>query len=136
MSITVTVYSDVPVSRSVATSPVCWSLALGAKILTATEYRWLARRLTEALSDASGSPTRAGNASQARRRKRKRTTMSDPTNAGAPSRRTARGRFRFRENHVTTVPDTLALPTVTAECVTGEGHNCGANSGPYTPRTS
>ncbi|MET9143464.1 hypothetical protein [Streptomyces sp. NPDC004042] len=26
--------------------------APGAKILTATEYRWLARRLTEALSDA------------------------------------------------------------------------------------
>ncbi|MBQ0885396.1 hypothetical protein KBZ94_10665 [Streptomyces sp. RM72] len=60
--------------------------------------------------------------------------MSDPTNAGAPARRTARGRFRFREYHVTTVPDTLALPTVTAECVTGEGHNCGATSGPlHTP---
>jgi hypothetical protein len=60
--------------------------------------------------------------------------MSDSTNTDAPARSTARGRFRFREYHVTTVPDTLALPTFTAECVTGEDHNCGATSDPqHTP---
>jgi hypothetical protein len=60
--------------------------------------------------------------------------MSDSTNTDAPARSPARGRFRFREYHVTTVPDTLALPTFTAECVTGEDHNCGAISGPlHTP---
>ncbi|WP_406169946.1 hypothetical protein [Streptomyces sp. NBC_00996] len=60
--------------------------------------------------------------------------MSDSTNTDAPARSTARGRFRFREYHVTTVPDTLALPTVAAECVTGEDRNCGATSGPlHTP---
>ncbi|WP_143120574.1 hypothetical protein [Actinacidiphila alni] len=47
--------------------------------------------------------------------------MSDSTNTDAPARRTARGRFRFRPYHVTTVPDTLAPPTVAAECVT-TGH--------------
>ncbi|WP_409057010.1 hypothetical protein [Streptomyces sp. SYP-A7185] len=60
--------------------------------------------------------------------------MSDSTNTDAPARSTARGRFRFREYHVTTVPDTLALPTVAAECVTGEDRNCGGTSGPlHTP---
>ncbi|MET7289612.1 hypothetical protein [Streptomyces sp. NPDC005573] len=35
---------------------------------------------------------------------------------------------------MTTVLDTLALPTFTAECVTGEDHNCGATSDPqHTP---
>ncbi|WP_446678296.1 DUF7848 domain-containing protein [Streptomyces scopuliridis] len=30
---------------------------------------------------------------------------------------------------MTTAPDALALPTVAAECVTGEDRNCGATSG-------
>ncbi|MEU8523864.1 hypothetical protein [Streptomyces sp. NPDC048577] len=60
--------------------------------------------------------------------------MSDATNTDVPARSTARGRFRFREYHVTTVPDPLALPSVEAVCVTGEERNCGATSGTlHTP---
>ncbi|MFF1380188.1 hypothetical protein [Streptomyces sp. NPDC058308] len=60
--------------------------------------------------------------------------MSDATNTDAPVRNIARGRYRFREYHVTTVPDSLALPAFTALCVTGEEHNCGAESGTlHTP---
>lgn len=44
------------------------AMAPDAKTLSATEYRWLARRLTEALSDALRSPTHAGNASPTRKR--------------------------------------------------------------------
>ncbi|MEW2620041.1 hypothetical protein [Streptomyces sp. NPDC048106] len=55
--------------------------------------------------------------------------MSEATNTDVPARSTVRGRYRFREYHVTTVPDPLALPTVAAECVTGEDRNCGATSG-------
>ncbi|WP_444533440.1 DUF7848 domain-containing protein [Streptomyces anulatus] len=60
--------------------------------------------------------------------------MPDSTNTDAPSRNATRGRYRFREYHVTTVPDPLALPAFTAVCVTGEEHNCGAASGTlHTP---
>ncbi|MGW5248829.1 DUF7848 domain-containing protein [Streptomyces sp. NPDC004129] len=55
--------------------------------------------------------------------------MPDATNADAPARGIARGRYRFREYHVTTVPDPLALPAFEAVCVTGEERNCGATSG-------
>ncbi|MFD5453552.1 DUF7848 domain-containing protein [Streptomyces olivaceus] len=53
--------------------------------------------------------------------------MSDTTDM--PAHGIARGRYRFREYHVTTAPDPLALPAFTALCVTGEEHNCGATSG-------
>ncbi|MER5275669.1 hypothetical protein ABT025_07915 [Streptomyces sp. NPDC002809] len=60
--------------------------------------------------------------------------MPDSTNTDAPSRNATRGRYRFREYHVTTVPDPLALPGHEAVCVTGEEHNCGAASGTlHTP---
>ncbi|CAL9325065.1 hypothetical protein [Streptomyces sp. SudanB91_2054] len=55
--------------------------------------------------------------------------MPDSPSVGAPVRNSSRGRYRFREYHVTTVPDPLALPTFEAVCVTGEEHNCGATSG-------
>ncbi|MFJ6621312.1 hypothetical protein ACIQOW_27535 [Kitasatospora sp. NPDC091335] len=43
-------------------------------------------------------------------------------------------RYRFREYHVTTVADFLALPTFEAICVTGEEQDCGAASGElHTP---
>lgn len=54
--------------------------------------------------------------------------MRDAANADAPVRTAARGRYRFREYHVTTAPEALALPTVAAQCVTGEDRNCGATS--------
>ncbi|KJK58198.1 DUF7848 domain-containing protein [Saccharothrix sp. ST-888] len=38
-------------------------------------------------------------------------------------------RYRFREYHVTTVIDPLAVPTFEAVCVTGEEQDCGAASG-------
>jgi len=50
--------------------------------------------------------------------------MPDSPNAGVP-----RGRYRFREYRVTTVPDPVALPAFEAVCVTGEERNCGATSG-------
>lgn len=60
--------------------------------------------------------------------------MPDSTNPDTPVRTPARGRYRFREYHVTTVPDPMALPTLEAVCVTGEEHNCGATSGTlHTP---
>ncbi|MFT9788393.1 hypothetical protein ACMZ5E_19495 [Streptomyces rhizosphaericola] len=60
--------------------------------------------------------------------------MSDSPKAGAPERNSSRGRYRFREYHVTTVPAPLALQTFEAVCVTGEEHNCGAASGTlHTP---
>ncbi|MFF2960597.1 hypothetical protein ACFVT1_17165 [Streptomyces sp. NPDC057963] len=60
--------------------------------------------------------------------------MPDATNADAPARGITRGRYRYREYHVTTVPDPLALPAYTALCVTGEERNCGAESGTlHTP---
>ncbi|ARP70324.1 hypothetical protein LK06_010510 [Streptomyces pluripotens] len=60
--------------------------------------------------------------------------MPDAANADAPVRSAARGRYRFREYHVTAVPDSLAVPTVAAVCVTGEESNCGATSGTlHTP---
>jgi hypothetical protein len=60
--------------------------------------------------------------------------MPDATNADAPAHGLTRGRYRFREYHVTTIPDPLALPAFTALCVTGEEHNCGATSGAlHTP---
>ncbi|MFJ2649649.1 hypothetical protein ACIO1C_23355 [Streptomyces sp. NPDC087420] len=55
--------------------------------------------------------------------------MPDSPNAGAPVRDASRGRYRFREYRVTTVPDPLALPTMEAVCVTGEERSCGATSG-------
>ncbi|MEU6404624.1 hypothetical protein [Streptomyces sp. NPDC046985] len=55
--------------------------------------------------------------------------MPDSSNAGAPVRNSSRGCYRFREYHMTTVPDSLALPTFEAVCVTGEEHHCGATSG-------
>lgn len=55
--------------------------------------------------------------------------MPDAANADAPVRSTARGRYRFREYHVTTAPDSLAVPVFEAVCVTGEIRNCGATSG-------
>jgi len=55
--------------------------------------------------------------------------MPDPPTSDAPVRDASRGRYRFREYHVTTVPDPLALPTMEAVCVTGEERNCGATSG-------
>ncbi|MBG0855084.1 hypothetical protein I2W78_25385 [Streptomyces spinoverrucosus] len=56
--------------------------------------------------------------------------MPDSADTDAPVRDSARGRYRFREYHVTTVPDPLALPAFTAVCVTaGEESNCGATSG-------
>ncbi|WP_443735616.1 DUF7848 domain-containing protein [Streptomyces lichenis] len=60
--------------------------------------------------------------------------MPDSANAGAPVHNASRGRYRFREYHVTTVPDPLALPTMEAVCVTGEERTCGATSGTlHTP---
>ncbi|MFI6861523.1 hypothetical protein ACIBKZ_16740 [Streptomyces sp. NPDC050421] len=60
--------------------------------------------------------------------------MSDATNAGAPARGIARSRYRFREYHVTMAPDPLALPALTAVCVTGEERSSGATSGTmHTP---
>ncbi|GAA4813491.1 hypothetical protein [Streptomyces ziwulingensis] len=60
--------------------------------------------------------------------------MPDSANTDAQSRSATRGRYRFREYHVTTVPDPLALPAFTAVCVTGEESNCGATSGAlHTP---
>lgn len=60
--------------------------------------------------------------------------MPDSAKADVPSRNAARGRYRFREYHVTTAPDPLALPAFAAMCVTGEEHNCGATSGTvHTP---
>ncbi|MFI6084709.1 hypothetical protein ACIBBB_27685 [Streptomyces sp. NPDC051217] len=53
--------------------------------------------------------------------------MPDSPNAGPPVGN--RGRYRFREYHVTIVADSLALPTYQAVCVTGEDSNCGATSG-------
>ncbi|NED76020.1 hypothetical protein [Streptomyces sp. e14] len=44
-------------------------------------------------------------------------------------RNASRGRYRFREYHVTTAPDPLALPTFEAVCVTGQEHNRGATLG-------
>ncbi|WP_066945787.1 hypothetical protein [Streptomyces lushanensis] len=55
--------------------------------------------------------------------------MTDAKNADVPARGIARGRYRFREYHVTTVPDSLLLPAFTALCVTGEERSCGATSG-------
>ncbi|GGV47829.1 hypothetical protein GCM10010495_77040 [Kitasatospora herbaricolor] len=44
-------------------------------------------------------------------------------------------RYRFREYHVTTVTDPMALPTFEALCVTGEERNCAAASGEmHTPK--
>jgi hypothetical protein len=55
-------------------------------------------------------------------------------NTDAQSRDGARGRYRFREYHVTTAPGPIALPTFTALCVTGEERNCGATAGTlHTP---
>ncbi|MER6015629.1 hypothetical protein [Streptomyces bluensis] len=56
--------------------------------------------------------------------------MPESPKAGAPERNSSRGRYRyrFRECHVTTVPDSLALPAFEAVCVTGEERNCGATS--------
>ncbi|WP_399922952.1 hypothetical protein [Streptomyces kanamyceticus] len=60
--------------------------------------------------------------------------MPDSADTDAPVRDAARGRYRFREYHVTTVPDPLALPAFTALCVTGEERNCSATSGTlHTP---
>ncbi|MEV5546291.1 hypothetical protein AB0L35_09110 [Streptomyces sp. NPDC052309] len=60
--------------------------------------------------------------------------MPDSMNTDAQSRDGARGRYRFREYHVTTVPDPLALPAFTALCVTGKERYCGATSGTlHTP---
>ncbi|MEU4119823.1 hypothetical protein AB0F71_35655 [Kitasatospora sp. NPDC028055] len=43
-------------------------------------------------------------------------------------------RYRFRDYHVTTVTDPMALPTFEAICVTGEGQDCAAASGElHTP---
>ncbi|MFD7454231.1 hypothetical protein [Kitasatospora sp. NPDC059827] len=38
-------------------------------------------------------------------------------------------RYRFREYHVTTATDPMALPTFKALCVTSEERNCAASSG-------
>ncbi|MFE3644922.1 hypothetical protein ACFXOM_28760 [Streptomyces sp. NPDC059169] len=60
--------------------------------------------------------------------------MPESPNAGAPVRNASRGRYRFREYHVATVPDPMALPAFAAVCVTGGERNCGATSGtPHTP---
>ncbi|WP_445276214.1 DUF7848 domain-containing protein [Streptomyces noursei] len=60
--------------------------------------------------------------------------MPDAADADAPVRDSARGCYRFREYHVTTTPDPLALPAFTALCVIGEERNCGATSGTlHTP---
>lgn len=62
--------------------------APGAKTLSATEYRWLAHGLTEALADASGLRTRADSASRIRKR---RPRMPDSPTIGAPVRNSSRG---------------------------------------------
>ncbi|WP_328320344.1 DUF7848 domain-containing protein [Streptomyces sp. NBC_00388] len=60
--------------------------------------------------------------------------MPDSANTDVQSRSATGGRYRYREYHVTTVPDPLALPGHEAVCVTGEEHNCGAESGTlHTP---
>ncbi|MFE3995811.1 hypothetical protein ACFXPW_29545 [Streptomyces goshikiensis] len=51
--------------------------------------------------------------------------MPDATSIEAPAHR----RYRFREYHVTTVVDPMALPAFEAVCVTGEDHGCGITSG-------
>ncbi|MDQ0795944.1 hypothetical protein [Streptomyces sp. B1I3] len=60
--------------------------------------------------------------------------MPDSTNTDAPARNATRSRYRFREYHVTTVPDPMALPALEAVCVTGEERNCGAASGALNDR--
>ncbi|WP_330300375.1 DUF7848 domain-containing protein [Streptomyces sp. NBC_00503] len=60
--------------------------------------------------------------------------MPDSADTNAPVRDSARGRYRFREYQVTTVPDPMALPAFTAVCVTGEERNCAATS--HTLHTS
>ncbi|GAA0931981.1 hypothetical protein GCM10009574_011970 [Streptomyces asiaticus] len=62
--------------------------------------------------------------------------MPDSPNAGAPVRNDSRGRYRFREYHVTTVPDPMALPAFEAVCVIGEARNCGAPQARCTPPTN
>ncbi|MFJ2110511.1 MULTISPECIES: hypothetical protein [unclassified Streptomyces] len=60
--------------------------------------------------------------------------MPDPATTAAPGQDATRGRYRFREYHVTTAADLIALPAYEALCVTGEEHNCGAESGTlHTP---
>ncbi|MEU7182034.1 MULTISPECIES: hypothetical protein [Streptomyces] len=60
--------------------------------------------------------------------------MPDPTATDAPGRDATRGRYRFREYHVTIVAGPMALPAYELLCVTGEEHNCGAESGTlHTP---
>lgn len=57
--------------------------------------------------------------------------MPDSANPDAPTRNATRGR---REYHVTTVHDPAARPAFEAVCVTGEEHNCAAESGTlHTP---
>lgn len=60
--------------------------------------------------------------------------MPDPITTAAPGQDITRGRYRFREYHVTTAADPMALPAYEALCVTGEEHSCGAASGTlHTP---
>lgn len=60
--------------------------------------------------------------------------MPDPATTATPGQDVTRGRYRFREYHVTTAADPMALPAYAALCVTGEEHNCGAESGTlHTP---
>lgn len=95
------------------------ALAPGARALSATEYRWLASRLPEALTDALRVAESRGQ--RIRTRRKRRPSMLDTGTW-------ARKRYRFREHHVTAVVGLMALPTFEAVCVTGGDHDCGATS--------